>query len=202
MVAFGGKMCCYNFTQRTWLFPIRGSQVIHRLNLTSLQFFGEAMVTSPYSYCESSCCRDVTCFHVRLGAQRLGSGEKLHSTLLPVSQCAVIEQTHQGQVLQTLYGWFTLFLPCRKKQRPDGDSETTFAMSVVQAVGIEIPKVNLHLADWQFRNIDTAEIWAWVWVIQAFLEGETPGLIQCPAVLIKYKLAWVYLYMWKSHPWL
>jgi len=47
------------------------------------------------------------------------------------------------------------FLRCRKKQRLDGDFVPRIAMSVLKAVGIEIPKVILHLADWHCRNIDS-----------------------------------------------
>lgn len=46
---------------------------------------------------------------------------------------------------------FKLFIhfvyPLNKEAGPDGDFVPTIAMSVVKAEGIEIPKVNLHVAD-------------------------------------------------------
>lgn len=55
------------------------------------------------------------------------------------------------------------------------------AASIVKAVGIEIPKDNLHLANWHCRNIDSEAAWACVWETQAFLDGEGQALIPYPA---------------------
>lgn len=76
----------------------------------------------PILVLQSSYGQKVTCLHEQMGEQWWGSGEKLDSTLLPAAQCSVMDQTLQGKVLQTLHGWSTLFLHCRKKQRPDRKS--------------------------------------------------------------------------------